>query len=664
MYTVEADTGVLRPIGHVPVKQFPSSVVSHPSGKFIFVSAQTGMTIQSFRVNPVTGMLSEVKGSPFDPKVVSPFWLDVDSSGDFLFMAGRNSNAIGVMKIDQDTGTLSNVKGSPFAGGYLPRAVKVHPKDKHVYMTNINDDSVSAYEINRDSGILNVVGEKAYTAGDAPQFMAIHPNGRLMYMSSWNSKSLLAYALDQKSGVPDQLFEEQLGEDIYPFGIDMTPDGKYLYVASWFGGIAGYKVNAVDGRVTKLSGSPYQTFGEQPVQIFIEPSGRFAYVTNYESYHISSYRISSETGDLLPQSTVMARAGPRSMAFVMGEQAAVFQPTVLFALNSDSNELLSFRVHEDTGKLQQADWKKTGESPSDMSLSFTTGQVAVTNKLGNSISLYGYDSRSGKITASKKAPAQTGKEPLGISVDMNGRYVYAINHAENSMSVYYLNAAADTLDEAKKTALFESSPYAVAGQPVELVLHPTDLFAYVLNKNSNKLNIFKHYAYGPLVIDQSVPPSPIELPEVYDSLSFDGSGRFLFGLTPAGNLSAFAVNSRSGDLKALSKGRVSGIVGASGISADPVRPWVYVTNAENNTISVYALALNTGALTLKASTRLKAMPLDFVVGPSGRFAYVSLAGGAGLNVLTIDGDTGKLKPFQELKVPGNLSALAISFEIR
>ena len=457
IFHIDGDAGSLRPVGHVPVKKFPGSAVAHPNGRFLYVSTQTGMVIHGFAVDPVTGRLTELAGSPFDPQVVSPFWLAMDPQGQYLYIAGRNSNAIAGMAVDQQNGKLANVPGSPYPGGFMPRSVAVAPDGKHVYMTSINDDAVNSYRIDRSNGSLAPLPTGIINAGDAPQFLTFAPDGNHAYVTSWTTKSLLSYRVNPETGLLEQELEYGLGEDISPFGLSYTPDGRYLYVASWFGGIVGFRRDTDKDRLVNLPGSPFSTYGVQPLQVFVEPRSRHAYVTNYGNNTLSHYRINADDGSLQVQETLHARAGPRAMAFVQGAAPVRYASRYLFALRGADNTLVSYDVDNSGATLRQRAQVKTGKQPVSVVVDPLNEFVLTTNQGDNSISVFRLD-KQGALQAVPGSPFATGGKPAAVRIDYNGRYVYTVNEGSNNMSVYLLHRDSGKLEEAPDTAFFSKSP--------------------------------------------------------------------------------------------------------------------------------------------------------------------------------------------------------------
>ena len=76
-------------------------------------------TIHVFSVNPSTGAITEVPGSPFNAGLI-PDQLVVDPTGRFVYVTNDQSEDITAFSVDASTGALTELPGSPFPIGNQP----------------------------------------------------------------------------------------------------------------------------------------------------------------------------------------------------------------------------------------------------------------------------------------------------------------------------------------------------------------------------------------------------------------------------------------------------------------------------------------------------------------------------------------------------------------
>lgn len=121
VYSVASDGG-LTPVPGSPFEagQAPSSVVVDAYGSFVYVADSGSNDISAYAIDPATGNLTRLAGSPFAVGGTQP----VSLSG-YLYVANAGSNNLSVFREHQypSDGTLIQVAGSPFPVGTSPRAV-------------------------------------------------------------------------------------------------------------------------------------------------------------------------------------------------------------------------------------------------------------------------------------------------------------------------------------------------------------------------------------------------------------------------------------------------------------------------------------------------------------------------------------------------------------
>jgi 6-phosphogluconolactonase (cycloisomerase 2 family) len=122
-----ASTGTLAVLNQITLKvpADRTAIAVTPNGKFLYVVDATNM--YAFSVN-ADGNLTPVSGSPFPGgHTMQPFSraLQVDNTGQFLYLAATDINAVVGFKIDPNSGAISPIPGSPFPIGASPSTMVV-----------------------------------------------------------------------------------------------------------------------------------------------------------------------------------------------------------------------------------------------------------------------------------------------------------------------------------------------------------------------------------------------------------------------------------------------------------------------------------------------------------------------------------------------------------
>ena len=131
-YDIDEGTGTLTPVSGSPFAvaglEDPRGIAIAPGGDRVFVPGDVaGATFAGaaavLNINPATGALTQVGGSPFATGATQSFPAVLSPTGGRLFVGNVTSpsSSISVLNITQTTGVLTPVTGSPFvAAGTSP----------------------------------------------------------------------------------------------------------------------------------------------------------------------------------------------------------------------------------------------------------------------------------------------------------------------------------------------------------------------------------------------------------------------------------------------------------------------------------------------------------------------------------------------------------------
>jgi DNA-binding beta-propeller fold protein YncE len=115
----------------------------------------------------------------------------------------------------------------------------------------------------------------------------------------------------------------QAGTSPVIFALD--PAGQFAYAANCGsiatcgapGTVVAYTVDGITGALSLVDGSPFPA-GTGAFGVAVDPSGQFAYVTNFGSNNLTAYRIDGLTGALAAVGNVPAGSVPVSIAVTAG----------------------------------------------------------------------------------------------------------------------------------------------------------------------------------------------------------------------------------------------------------------------------------------------------------------------------------------------------------
>jgi 6-phosphogluconolactonase (cycloisomerase 2 family) len=189
-FVINDATGALTSSGSVPTG-VGSGVVFGPAGRYVYFDVLGFIfppptfpptppapvygpgSVHAFRIDPVTGGLSELAGSPHYTGGNTAIAIAIDARTKYVALTnveqgGAAPPTIAVFGVDSTNGTLSHVPGSPF----LPPtdttrgAVIFDPSGRYAYVSDNGGDSVVAYRIDEAAGAPVLIG--TYPTGDMP----------------------------------------------------------------------------------------------------------------------------------------------------------------------------------------------------------------------------------------------------------------------------------------------------------------------------------------------------------------------------------------------------------------------------------------------------------------------------------------------------------------
>lgn len=350
LYKIDAKTGAIRLKGKPPSSMGvrPEGVAIDPTGKVAYVTNYRSDNVSGYTIDPQSGALTPVEGSPFKAGEGAQ-GLAIDPIGKFVYVTNRRSKDVSAdvsaYRIDPQSGALTPVAGSPFAAEVDPTGVALTPNGKFAYVTNkFNaqrhglDGSVSAFAIDATSGAFTQVPGSPFATGKFPTGVAITPDGKFAYVPAWQSDSVFAYAIDPHTGALEKVtgspFAGGGGGDHSSCGIAIDPTGRFAYMLRnnnlrQKNQVFGYMIDPTSGALTPVPGSPFEV-GKDVRGVAIDPTGKFAYVTDESDsieHHgkVYGYSIDPHSGALMSLGHELA-ASPFGIATCRAENGRCKPP--------------------------------------------------------------------------------------------------------------------------------------------------------------------------------------------------------------------------------------------------------------------------------------------------------------------------------------------------
>jgi 6-phosphogluconolactonase (cycloisomerase 2 family) len=272
------------------------------SNNFLFVANLGSNDVSVFSINPSTGALTLVPGSPFATGSSGPTYgisLGVTPDGRFL-VAGNSSSSVAAVFSIAANGALTPISGSPFALGVEPLGGEITPSGAFSAFTTPN--GVGVFQIAATGGLTPVSGSP-FVVGDYLEGIGVSCSGNRLFASGFSTSTVATVdvfaiavngSLTPVSGSP------------FPPGVGATspavllsPDGKFLFAGNTDNVVSVFKV-ASDGTLALVPGSPFPTnsSGSDAVGLATDQAGKFLFAANYPA-SISVLSVAAD-GSLAP----------------------------------------------------------------------------------------------------------------------------------------------------------------------------------------------------------------------------------------------------------------------------------------------------------------------------------------------------------------------------
>ncbi len=440
------------------------SVVVDLSGQFAvaFVDGVTNSGVWKFPIDSATGAITSATcpDAGYNPPTLSPggkvdlsLWLTrnatdevydggyywgptlaaLDPSGRFGF--AFCAAGLCAFSIDANTGTVAPAAASALQPGLLRRFVALHPSGKFAYTLD-DPDGISVYSVDATTGALAAVPASPVAVGTNPKGLAISADGRFAYTANWGSKDISGYAIDAGSGSLAPLPGSPFAVDLNPDSVSADPLGRFVYAVDTFiGAIEVFPTNAMTGVLTTGTGPTPSSLSLSSVAV--EPLGRFAYATGYNraanEKGLYGYSIAATTGALVPLA-----GDPFPLATAGYPSAVIVDPQGRFVLTAN-NYVSDPEVAADGVSVSAID-PVTGALALVPGSPFAAGYQAVSvavdptgkfvyvlnsvNYPASGISAFSIDSMTGALTPVAGVIAKAGANPINITVDPRGAFVY------------------------------------------------------------------------------------------------------------------------------------------------------------------------------------------------------------------------------------------------
>jgi 6-phosphogluconolactonase (cycloisomerase 2 family) len=283
-------------------------------------------SVSAFSVGS-NGELTMVAGSPFATGgtglgvgAIAANRITTAIVKDFLYVANAGSNNVSAFSVNPATGFLTLVAGSPFATGGLADGYGISlattPDDKFLIAANLSSENLTVYSI-AANGALSPVAGSPFPAGPGGELdgIKVTPDGKFLAVARPLVNSVSMFGISGLGGltpVPGSPFPAGGA------GIDCNCSSNQLFIgeANSVSTIVSVQNIALNGALSPVAGSPFIGPGSNSNVVVLNPDDSKLFVSNQVSRTVTVFSVAT-TGalTLVPGSPFAAGVGaPSGMA--------------------------------------------------------------------------------------------------------------------------------------------------------------------------------------------------------------------------------------------------------------------------------------------------------------------------------------------------------------
>jgi len=367
--------------------------------------------------------------------------------------------------------------------------------------------AVTVFNPGPGGGSSNALTFTITTGSVGPQSIALDPTGKFAYVmdsgSDGNGGYVSMYTINPTTGALASIgppvstygYGVYYGSGVNAGSVAVDPSGKFAYVTNAGdvydygdgadGSVAIYAINATTGALTSTGTINGNCPGLcLPSSVVVDPSGRLAYLANGGGgvpFNVAIYTINSTTGGLTSIGTIAAGTNPLSVAV---DPAGKFAYVANWTGYDTDGSVSMYTIDATTGSLTPIGTIATGISPTLIAIHPSGKFAYVTNSGSNDVSMYTIDATTGALIFTGSITA--GTDPVSIAVDPAGKFAYVANwtgsNTDGSVSMYTIDATTGSLTPI--------GTIATGISPTSIAIHPSGKFAYVTNSGSNDVSMY------------------------------------------------------------------------------------------------------------------------------------------------------------------------------
>jgi len=336
-YRYDAASHEITDLGVAAETTNPSFVALSPNGKYLYAvnelqnyNGPNSGGVSAFWVDSSTGKLTFLNEVP--SRGADPCYVTVDKAGKWVLVANYTGGSVAVFPVLAD-GKIGEAKtfiqhtghGADPKRQEGPHAhsIDLSPDNRFAYVDDLGLDELLIYKFDATKGTLTP-SDPPYAKLDpvsGPRHFVLAPSGKFAYVVSEMKGTVTAFSIDFRTGTPHTLqtvstLPEGFKGDIEDAEVEILPSGKFLYASNRGDGnsIAVFAIDNFKGTLTPVEYAPTQ--GKTPRNFAIDPTGTLLFAENQQSNNVVIFKIDQQTGKLTPAGKVLDVPSPVDVKFL------------------------------------------------------------------------------------------------------------------------------------------------------------------------------------------------------------------------------------------------------------------------------------------------------------------------------------------------------------
>lgn len=373
-------------------------------------------------------------------------------------------------------------------GALLSASPVPHPHHYFVYVgtyTGADSKGIYGYRFDEKTGSLAPLGVAAEVVN--PSFVVTDPAHRHLYAVTEmtgrgpnaykENGTISSFSIDPKTGSLKFLNKVSSGGG-GPCHLVVDKLGKILFVANYgSGNVASFAIQP-DGSIGAMTGfdqhsgssvDPRRQQGPHAHAVVISPDNRFLFVPDLGLDRILIYRINEAKRSFALNTpsyvSVKPGLGPRHFLFAPGAKFA-------YAVCEMGSSVVAFSYDAANGKLTPVQTISTlppnfsgQDNSAEIQIDRSGRFLYASNRGDNSITVFQIDTKTGMLSNIQVVPTQ-GKIPRNFVIDPSGKYLIAANQESNDLVVFTIDSASGKLTPTNQVVNL-SSPVSILFVPAQ-----------------------------------------------------------------------------------------------------------------------------------------------------------------------------------------------------